>query len=391
MYKFLLIFISFFSFSQDNQSLLWEISGNGLEKPSYLFGTIHRNEKELFQFSDSVYVALNNVDGVALETDIFAAFNFYDSRYGEVEFTFDRNGNPYVKHAYETYTKFGNEKGMPQFMDALFQQYAENAEKDFYALDYIKFQKEYNPNENIFRFIEPLYYDIKLTDLYLKGDIEEIHSYLENKRRVFEDDTTQVIKMVNRLDTLLQSNRSIFCAVHVGRFLGENGFIQLLSNKGYTVRRVESSYSENEEFKSKVNSYSYYPIEIDSLGFRAYFPGEPQLVFGEDEDFEFKMIYRDYGQGNTYEIEIYTLDEDASFSELAQEYIASPDQTQPYKVELNNGGEAMEGLSDAYPIGYYWTRVLLAEDYFVVLKAYGGNYFMASERAQRFFQQVELD
>jgi uncharacterized protein YbaP (TraB family) len=28
-------------FAQENQSVLWEISGNGIQKPSYLFGTIH--------------------------------------------------------------------------------------------------------------------------------------------------------------------------------------------------------------------------------------------------------------------------------------------------------------------------------------------------------------
>ncbi|WP_342087462.1 TraB/GumN family protein [Dyadobacter sp. OTU695] len=28
-------------FGQENQSVLWEISGNGIQKPSYLFGTVH--------------------------------------------------------------------------------------------------------------------------------------------------------------------------------------------------------------------------------------------------------------------------------------------------------------------------------------------------------------
>jgi uncharacterized protein YbaP (TraB family) len=34
--------LSITAFSQNNNNtLLWKISGNGLEKPSYLFGTIH--------------------------------------------------------------------------------------------------------------------------------------------------------------------------------------------------------------------------------------------------------------------------------------------------------------------------------------------------------------
>ncbi len=39
---FLLAMISLASAAQKkNNSLLWKISGNGLEKPSYLFGTMH--------------------------------------------------------------------------------------------------------------------------------------------------------------------------------------------------------------------------------------------------------------------------------------------------------------------------------------------------------------
>jgi uncharacterized protein YbaP (TraB family) len=48
-------------------SLLWEITGNGLTKPSYLFGTMHVSSKMVFHLSDSFYLALKSVDAVALE------------------------------------------------------------------------------------------------------------------------------------------------------------------------------------------------------------------------------------------------------------------------------------------------------------------------------------
>ncbi|MEP7238147.1 MAG: TraB/GumN family protein, partial [Ferruginibacter sp.] len=48
-------------------SLLWEITGNGLSKPSYLFGTMHVSSKLVFHLSDSFYMALKAVDAVALE------------------------------------------------------------------------------------------------------------------------------------------------------------------------------------------------------------------------------------------------------------------------------------------------------------------------------------
>ncbi len=48
-------------------SLFWEITGNGMQKPSYLFGTMHVSNKMVFHLSDSFYTALQQVDVVALE------------------------------------------------------------------------------------------------------------------------------------------------------------------------------------------------------------------------------------------------------------------------------------------------------------------------------------
>ena len=51
-------------------SLLWEITGNGASRPSYLFGTMHVSSKMVFHLSDSFYVGIHNADVVALETDM---------------------------------------------------------------------------------------------------------------------------------------------------------------------------------------------------------------------------------------------------------------------------------------------------------------------------------
>src|SRR5688572_26826988 len=71
-----LILISSLSFSQNFKikerkypSLLWEITGNGLKKPSYLFGTMHVSSKMVFNLSDSFYSAIRRSDVVALETN----------------------------------------------------------------------------------------------------------------------------------------------------------------------------------------------------------------------------------------------------------------------------------------------------------------------------------
>jgi uncharacterized protein YbaP (TraB family) len=50
-------------------SLLWEITGNGLKQPSYLFGTMHVSDKLVFHLGDSFYNAIKSVQVVALETN----------------------------------------------------------------------------------------------------------------------------------------------------------------------------------------------------------------------------------------------------------------------------------------------------------------------------------
>src|SRR6188768_534795 len=44
--------------NQSYPSLLWEITGNGLTQPSYLFGTMHVSNKLAFHLSDSFYNAI---------------------------------------------------------------------------------------------------------------------------------------------------------------------------------------------------------------------------------------------------------------------------------------------------------------------------------------------
>ena len=51
-------------------ALLWEISGNGLQQPSYLFGTIHMICKEDFLISEMVKQKFNSSKQVYLELDL---------------------------------------------------------------------------------------------------------------------------------------------------------------------------------------------------------------------------------------------------------------------------------------------------------------------------------
>src|SRR5215210_657601 len=53
-----------------NNTLLWRISGKGLEKPSYLFGTMHMICADDISLSDSLKKAIQGADNVYLELDM---------------------------------------------------------------------------------------------------------------------------------------------------------------------------------------------------------------------------------------------------------------------------------------------------------------------------------
>src|SRR5262245_19223249 len=63
----------------NQSSLLWRISGNGLNKPSYLFGTMHVYDKKAFNFKDSLYDFLEKADGFALEFDPDSSNNIIEA------------------------------------------------------------------------------------------------------------------------------------------------------------------------------------------------------------------------------------------------------------------------------------------------------------------------
>ncbi len=61
-------------FSQEDgvskyQSLFWKIEGKGMEKPSYLYGTMHVSNKIAYHLNDEFYQALRDVDQIGLETN----------------------------------------------------------------------------------------------------------------------------------------------------------------------------------------------------------------------------------------------------------------------------------------------------------------------------------
>lgn len=381
--------------SYDNE-LLWEISGNGLNTKSYLYGSLHSNDKRLFRFSDSVYVAMKQADYFVLETDVFSLFEKWDTRKDEVKVLYDNQGNPYTGSSKATRTIYGDEDGMPQFLDAYFLAYCHNAGKKFFELEKVEDQlnmlAEYTTPELQGMSYSPLdFAQEKMIDLYLKGDISGLDRLMRVNMSVFEGMYKDLIVernkgMLKGIDSVLRKG-SLFCAVGAGHLAGEDGLIALLRRKGYKLRKVTAVYRE-EEFpaKSAVRKQNSFTYKNDSIGLMAIFPGKPmELKIYENHPF---LIYREMGQGNTYSIEIVPIDGSVSLEEQAAIYIATPDATRYKRIELDDGSEVYEGISDTYPEGLHWIRLMQNDRFLLILKAYGGNKFMNSNRPKDFFSKV---
>lgn len=382
---------------EPNKELLWEISLNGKGPKSYLFGTIHSNDKRVFAFSDSLYIALNNSESIILETDIFKLFEKLDTRRNIPSTLYDKNGQPYTGSNEASSTFYGSENGMPQFLDAYFETYCHNAKKTFHELESLVDQMELVSDFPIVKrdVINSRLIDIaqeKLMELYLKGDLDAISRFVEANLSEKEDAYDNLIvkrnlKMASKLDSLLKTKKSIFCAVGSGHLAGSEGLIRLLRSKGYRLRPVLWVISENPvkaklEVKAK-NEFLYFNEQV---GLVAKFPGKPFEKKNDDKSVTLK--YRDLGQGNTYQIDIQPIDSTLTLEEIASIYIASPPNSPYERKMLDNGTEIYEGISDTYPEGLNWVRVMFGENYFAVIKAFGGNKFMHSDRPKTFFNKV---
>lgn len=396
---FLLLLLMNTSLAQSNQSeneLLWEISGNGLKQKSYLYGNYHSNDKRIFRLSDSTYFALDKSQAIVLETDVFAMFEDWDTRKEEVLMLFDNQGIPYTASNNASKTIYGDEDGMPQFLDAYFLEYCHNSNKKFYPLEDVQDQLDLGSgwvnadNTVIGKNTQNLTQD-KMLEIYLTGDISTIDRVMRANMSMYPGLYEDIIVnrnliMAKGIDTLIKKN-SVFCAVGAGHLAGETGIINLLRKKGYHLRIIPATFADDMiPEKKNVRSKRNYFYVNDTIGIEAVFPGKPlELKIWDNHPY---LVYREMGQGNTYSIEMIPIDGSLTLEEQAAIYIASPDATTFKHTYSDDGTDFYEGLSDTYPEGMQWVRLLQSDKYLLIVKAYGGNKFMNSNRPKLFFSKV---
>ncbi|MGB7395604.1 MAG: TraB/GumN family protein, partial [Pricia sp.] len=307
LFSLLFCFSCFAALPQEAKSLLWEISGNGLEKSSYLYGTMHVSKKIAFRLDDVFYEALDQSEMVALESDPGLWLENQD-RMAPSAYGF---GGGYVpKGFYATAFKVENPKkehlaAYLAYEDRIVNnilyrtnEYSQNFEEETYLDMFIyqagkKFDKpivaledmeessalvgrasmnamKQKPDEWLQKKMQQSDPMFLLQDAYRERNIALLDSidramytdhYMKNMLHI------RNANMAKKLDSIMPMGK-VFAGVGAAHLPGEEGVIDLLRKKGYTVKPLTSKSSATGktlkskfEKKKRDNQYASYGPE----------------------------------------------------------------------------------------------------------------------------------
>ena len=274
--------------SKKYPSLLWEITGKGLAKPSYLFGTMHVSSKMVFHLSDSFYLALKNADVVALETnpgnwqedfsryDLEGNFYNYDFRskggYSEPDDYLSINtlkAFPYEKlmekalysspsiinsFLYRTNSEGSSDFEEDTYLDLYIYQVGKKWSKKVCGVEnfdesmtlmkeaYADAAKDKNLRERTYDIDNDFSYS-KLEDAYRTGNLDLLDTINKVNSRSAAFDEKFLYKrneiQATSVDSILKTKAALFVGVGAAHLPGERGVIEMLRRKGYKLRPIK--------------------------------------------------------------------------------------------------------------------------------------------------------
>ncbi|WP_153801036.1 TraB/GumN family protein [Foetidibacter luteolus] len=305
-----------FSQTKTTNTLLWRICGKGLEKPSYLFGTMHLNDKRLFSFTDSVYKAIEQSAGFAMEVnpDEMAAYyvnNIFDGLEGKKlnkvlkESDYNRYSvalakrlkkpadeittRDIVKEKNKWVSEFFEKGEMPTFVDAYLYNVARRQGKWVGGIEDIADQAGLledlvDKTDIDFLLADDKSYASKEMDKminwYSAQNLDDIENYTANQPAI-EKDVLLVKrnkKMARRIDSLAFV-RTMFFAIGAAHLPGEEGVITLLRQRGFTVEPVLSNKKiDAANYKFKEVELPWFDVTDENNFYNAKMPANPASV-----------------------------------------------------------------------------------------------------------------
>lgn len=304
------------------QSLMWEIHGPGMEKPSYLYGTMHVSGKMVFHLGDQFYNAIEKVDVVALELEpeawLQAIFDDKESRwysrgagswneeYGWGE-SYDRTVPPLrdnfiirseiserVQYAmmYDPsllnymlfrYDNYGASADFEEdtWLDMYIYQTGKKMGKETLGLETYEqsgnFMKLARKEERMMKKKKKKSFDERdrremnemqdqLEPAYRRQDLDLIDSL--NKLTTSEAFDKYILVernkvFVERMDSVMKSGRTMFAGMGCAHLPGTNGVIEMLRARGYKVEPIskgERDAKRREKLENTIYKREYKPF-----------------------------------------------------------------------------------------------------------------------------------
>ncbi|GAA4469652.1 hypothetical protein GCM10023093_29480 [Nemorincola caseinilytica] len=324
---------------ETGKTLLWRITGNGLQKPSYLYGTMHLKARKLFDFPDSLYAALDNTEVFALEVNPDSLNNlvtdYADKLINKKEKDEDhkkekklrdiltpselrtlRENLPAgsdidpeeltVKQAYlmkDKLTRHRTHKDdMSTFVDAYLYSIAKDKDKIISGLERMEDQlnllletdmSSVDPKKMANYISSSTSIEDQMIEMYLDKDLDALLK-LTNLMSEKQEDlllTERNKTMLHSMDSIMQLH-SLFSAVGALHLPGAHGLISLLRAKGYTVRPVMcNTYKNGADYKFRAEGANWVTVTSEKDGYSIAMPGQPNDINAGNGTVVMKMYF----------------------------------------------------------------------------------------------------
>lgn len=274
-----LVFAGCMLMSSAHASLLWKISGNDLEQPSYLFGTIHVICGSQFYMDERIENAVNDTDTLMLEIDMsspqtmmrlqqlmvnpqgpYLQDHLSEEQLATVDEYFIENFGAGVAQlgvlkpmALNSMVLVG---GLPcddvKSYEVVLAEMAENQEMSLAELESVEFQMSIFDDIPLAEQVEWLWEMIDdeehtqaqmaaMVDAYLSEDVDRLLTFMKEDPQ-FQDYFEVLLddRNVNWIAPIREQihSESTFIAVGAGHLAGDMGVIQLLREAGYEVEAI---------------------------------------------------------------------------------------------------------------------------------------------------------
>jgi uncharacterized protein YbaP (TraB family) len=338
--------------SKKYPSLFWEITGNGLSRPSYLFGTMHVSSKLVFHLPDSFYLAIKNVDVVALETnpeswqEDLVKYDVDDNSYRrqlsyfwnnlkqipddylnirtlqfgkyekQIEAALYSRPSTINNLLYRNYSDYSSDFEENTYLDMYIYQVGKKMRKQVAGVEkydesmklmmeaYRDAAKEKNRKQRSYDNDENYSAD-KLQEAYRTGNLDLLDSI--NRLNSFSDAFDEKflysrnLLQANSIDSILRARSALFVGVGAAHLPGNRGVIEILRRMGYKLRPIIMGERDSDE-KDKVEKLrvpvSFSTQTSDDGFFQVDIPGK-FYRFGEEGVLD-QLQYADMANGSYY-------------------------------------------------------------------------------------------